>query len=129
MFYVAQLGSMIYTMNGMATQLNLQADRPGTFHGISAHFSGDGFPTMSFDVRAVPQPQFAEWVRTARASGLALDTNSYGELEKQSLNVRPFTYGSVEPGLFDAIVTQKIPPAPGPQAGRPTTSVSPRSER
>jgi hypothetical protein len=29
-----QLGSMIYTMNGMTTQLNLQADAPGTFHGL-----------------------------------------------------------------------------------------------
>ena len=34
-FFVPQLGSMIYTMNGMATQLNLQADAPGTFAGLS----------------------------------------------------------------------------------------------
>ena len=45
-FFVPQLGSMIYTMNGMTTQLNLQADHPGTFHGLSAHFSGDGFSDM-----------------------------------------------------------------------------------
>ena len=30
-FFVPQLGSMIYTMNGMTTQLNLQADEPGTY--------------------------------------------------------------------------------------------------
>ena len=52
-FFVPQLGSMIYTMNGMRTQMNLQADEPGTFHGLSAHFSGDGFSDMHFAVRAV----------------------------------------------------------------------------
>jgi len=38
-FFVPQLGSMIYTMNGMATELHLQADHPGTYYGRSAHFS------------------------------------------------------------------------------------------
>ena len=42
-FFVPQLGSMIYVMNGMADQLNLQADRAGTFPGLSGHYSGDGF--------------------------------------------------------------------------------------
>ena len=53
-FFIPQLGSMIYTMNGMTTQLNLQADAPGTFRGLSSHYSGDGFSGMHFDVQAVP---------------------------------------------------------------------------
>src|SRR4051812_2326242 len=36
-FFVPQLGSMIYAMNGMTTQLHLQADRPGDFYGRSSH--------------------------------------------------------------------------------------------
>ncbi|MGH6840928.1 MAG: hypothetical protein ACREDV_02385, partial [Methylocella sp.] len=32
-FFIPQLGSMIFTMNGMTTQLNLQADAPGTLRG------------------------------------------------------------------------------------------------
>src|SRR5947209_9144609 len=43
-FFVPQMGSMIYTMPGMATRLNLQADKPGFYAGRSSHFSGDGFP-------------------------------------------------------------------------------------
>ena len=35
-FFVPQLGSQIYTMGGMATQLNLMADKPGTYQGLSA---------------------------------------------------------------------------------------------
>src|ERR1700676_615658 len=42
-FFIPQFGSMIYTMNGMVTRLNLRADNPGTFQGLSAHFRGDGF--------------------------------------------------------------------------------------
>ena len=62
-FFIPQLGSMIYTMNGMTTQLNLQADKPGTFRGLSAHFSGDGFSDMHFDVHVVPPEQFAKWAQ------------------------------------------------------------------
>ena len=35
---------MIYAMPGMVSQLYLQADRPATMFGQSAHFSGDGSP-------------------------------------------------------------------------------------
>ena len=42
-FFVPQLGSQIYTMAGMVTRLHLQADHPGTYRGLSAQFSGDGF--------------------------------------------------------------------------------------
>ena len=50
---MAPAASVIYTMNGMRTQLYLRADEPGTFRGMSAHFSGDGFPDMHFAVRSV----------------------------------------------------------------------------
>src|SRR5262245_18508299 len=56
-FFVPQLGSMIYTMNGMTTQLHLRADEPGTYLGLSGHFSGDGFSDMSFQVRALSPDQ------------------------------------------------------------------------
>jgi cytochrome o ubiquinol oxidase subunit 2 len=36
-FFVPQLGSQIYTMPGMTTRLNLQADQPGKYPGFSRH--------------------------------------------------------------------------------------------
>ena len=50
-FFVPQLGSQIYTMAGMVTRLHLEADHPGTYRGLSAQFSGDGFADMRFNVR------------------------------------------------------------------------------
>ena len=52
-FFIPDLGSMIYTMNRMATNLNLIADEPGEFLGLSTMFSGDGFADMHFNVEAV----------------------------------------------------------------------------
>jgi cytochrome o ubiquinol oxidase subunit 2 len=127
-FFIPQLGSMIYTMNGMTTRLNLQADEPGTFRGLSSHYSGDGFADMHFEVRAVPADQFAGWVDATRTTGQPLDAASYTGLAKQSVDMPPFTYRDVEPGLFQQITTQKLPPGPGPQTGRPDVTVSPRTE-
>src|SRR3954452_14754846 len=61
-FFIPQLGSMIYTMNGMVTRLNLRADNEGKLQGLSAHFSGDGFPEMMFDVNVISPFAFPEWV-------------------------------------------------------------------
>src|SRR5712672_3928144 len=68
-FFVPQLGSQIYTMSGMVTRLHLQADHPGTYRGLSAQFSGDGFADMRFNVEAVPAEGFARWIDTARNAG------------------------------------------------------------
>jgi len=127
-FFIPQLGSMIYTMNGMRTQLNLRADEPGTFRGQSSHYSGDGFSDMHFDVKAVPTEQFAAWIEATRNTGPVLDTQSYAALAKQSIDATPFTFRSADPELFQRIVTQKLPPGPGPQTGRPDATVSPRTE-
>ena len=113
-FFIPQLGSMIYTMNGMTTQLNLQPDKPGEYRGISSHYSGDGFSDMHFTMRAVPADQFQGWVADTKKDGPTLDTASYAELSKQSLNVKPFSYREVDQGLFQKIATQGVPPSPGP---------------
>ena len=116
-FFIPQFGSMIYTMNGMATQLNLRADRPGTFEGLSAHFSGDGFSDMHFDVHVVPSEQFSKWAQEASRAEKSLDEASYSEIARPSTKSQPAVYRLADPQLFHAIVTQKLPPSPGFQAG------------
>jgi cytochrome o ubiquinol oxidase subunit 2 len=125
-FFIPQLGSMVYAMPGMTSQLHLQADRPGLMMGESAHFSGDGFSDMNFQVRSVPAGDFAAWVQSVHGSGAALDRAAYLALSRQSHNVKPFTYKDVDAALFGDIVSQKIGPAPGPEpegahAGREAT--------
>jgi len=126
-FFVPQLGSMIYTMNGMMTQLNLQADAPGTFRGLASQFSGDGFAGMHFDVLALPAARFEAWVDTARGTGPTLDSEAYVTLTRQRMNIPPFTFRAIESELFQQVVTRKLPPGPGPETGHPTPGVSPRT--
>lgn len=139
-FFVPQLGSMIYTMNRMTTRLNLQADEPGTFRGQSSHYSGDGFSDMHFEVHAVPVGQFATWIAAAHGTGPTLDPGSYATLARQSTNVSPFTYRVTDPELFRKITEQELPPGPGPgatqpgsanppgSANQPGSNISPRTE-
>jgi cytochrome o ubiquinol oxidase subunit 2 len=105
-FFVPQLGSQIYAMGGMVTHLNLLADKPGEYPGISAMFSGDGFADMRFVARAVPAEDFPHWVGQVRGSGTALDAAAYAALAKPSKAVPPATYRSFAPDLFDRIVKE-----------------------
>jgi cytochrome o ubiquinol oxidase subunit 2 len=113
-FFIPQLGSMIYTMNGMTTQLNLQADTKGVLHGLSSHFSGDGFADMNFETHVVSMEDFSAWTKSSTSA--SLDARSYGELAKQSIRVAPALFKLTDANLFHAIVMQEIPAAPGPAA-------------
>ncbi|MDB5551583.1 MAG: Cytochrome ubiquinol oxidase subunit [Rhizobium sp.] len=103
-FFIPQLGSQIYAMAGMQTQLHLIADEPGTYAGRSAAFSGAGFSDMHFDSVTMPREQFDAWVRQARHAPAVLDDATYRTLEQPSTKVSATTYASVVPGLFDSII-------------------------
>jgi cytochrome o ubiquinol oxidase subunit II len=125
-FFIPQLGSMIYTMNGMVTRLQLRADNEGTLQGLSSHFSGDGFPDMMFDVHVVSQMSFTDWATKAAASNQGLDADSYVKLAHQSIGDPKATYRLDDPLLFQSVATQHIPAAPGPSLDQ-QAEVSPRS--
>jgi cytochrome o ubiquinol oxidase subunit 2 len=114
-FFVPQLGSQIYTMSGMETHLWFQADHAGSYPGRSANYSGGGFADMHFTVDAVPPEHFTQWVARTREAGPELSAVTYAELTKPSQAVAPFTYRSVERGLFDNILNSgmfsNLPPA------------------
>jgi cytochrome o ubiquinol oxidase subunit II len=103
-FFVPQLGSQIYTMAGMTTQLNLLASRAGTFDGLSAQFSGDGFSDMRFDVRAVAPEEYKAWLVSTHTAAERLDLTRYARLAEPSRDDQPSTFGQVAAGLFDAVV-------------------------
>jgi cytochrome o ubiquinol oxidase subunit 2 len=105
-FLVPQLGSQIYTMPGMATRVNLQADHPGDYPGLSTNFSGDGFSDMRFMVHAVAAGEFQDWLARTRAQGASLNADAYAQLARAGLVATAQSYGSVEPMLFERIVQQ-----------------------
>ena len=103
-FFVPQLGSQIYAMAGMTSRLNLLADRPGRYSGLSAQFSGDGFSDMRFVVDAMEKAGFEAFVNEARQAGGSLDEAALGELRKPSSAAAPKIYGNIADGIFDTLV-------------------------
>jgi cytochrome o ubiquinol oxidase subunit II len=110
-FFVPQLGSQIYTMPGMTAHLNLMAEHPGDFPGLSSHFSGDGFSDMRFLVHAVPASEFTTWLARTREAGPALDSDTYTQLAHPEINAKMQTYGRIDPHLFEHIVQTTAQPA------------------
>jgi cytochrome o ubiquinol oxidase subunit II len=102
-FFIPQLGSQIYTMPAMTTQLNLQADKPGVYDGLSAQFSGPGFSDMRFTVRAEPGGGFAGWVAQVRAAGGVLNEVTLAQLVRPTRAGGELTFGSVAGDPFDIV--------------------------
>ena len=116
-FFIPALGSQIYAMAGMVTQLHLRADKLGTLLGENTQFNGTGFSGDKFTVSVVPLDQFATWVETTGQNGDALGATAYQRLETDRSVTRDGadfhlpagskpTFASVQPGLFDAIVAK-----------------------
>ena len=116
-FFVPQLGSQIYAMPNMVTRLNLEADQPGTFEGLSAQFSGDGFSDMRFDLVSTEAEAFKDWVNSTKAQGGILDARTFEELERPAKADGVQTYAQVSEGLFDRISSRSMA-AVSPQGGR-----------
>jgi cytochrome o ubiquinol oxidase subunit 2 len=119
-FWVPRLGSMIYAMPGMVSQLHLQADQPAQIWGTSAQFSGDGFSDMQFQVKSLPAAEFDGWVASVRGgAGPVLDRAAYAVLAQQTQREPAISFRAVDPQLFQAVATQKIAPGPGPEPESP----------
>jgi len=107
-FFVPQLGSQIYAMAGMTNRLELMADKPGNYQGLSAQYSGAGFSDMRFDVKALAPAEFQSWVAATKAAGGQLDPIAYGRLARPSKADKPATFGTVTPRLFEAAIQQAV---------------------
>jgi cytochrome o ubiquinol oxidase subunit II len=107
-FFIPQLGSQIYSMPGMTTQLHLQADEPGSYRGLSAQYSGDGFSDMHFTLVATTAAQFREWVDWTRAHGDVLDRAAFAELAKPAHAGVPESFARVDPELFGDVASGTI---------------------
>ena len=109
-FYAPTLAGMIYTMPGMRSTMHAVLNKPGVYEGYSANYSGAGFSNMRFKLYGVDQAGFDGWVARVKASGLALDTARYLELEKPSEKVPAMYFAGADPTLFDRIFRRCVKP-------------------
>lgn len=74
--FVPALGSQIYAMGGMVTQLNLEASKPGRSLGENTMYNGNGFHQQKFIALAMSPSDFNAWVDHVHADGIALDAHA-----------------------------------------------------
>jgi len=112
-FFIPQLGSMIYTMNGMVTHLNLRADQEGKYQGLSAHFfPAMVFPEMMFDVHVVSALDFPNWVGATAKSNNELTADTYKRLMEQSVETGRPTYRLLTRGCSTTSPVNAFRPVP-----------------
>ena len=142
-FFIPALGSQIYVMAGMVTQLNLMADGPGRFIGEDTQFNGMEFQQDRFVAHGMGEADFTQWIAAARSVPRPLDRTTFTRLARDG-NVNDalgwfgadpaaakdklprlepgLQFSSVDPSLFNGVVDQygmtaaNTPPLVGPAA-------------
>ena len=109
-FYVPAMAGMIYTMPGMQTQLSAVINNVGDYKGFSANYSGAGFSNMRFDVKAMSEKDFAQWVEKVKTQGTSLSAKKYLDLEQPSEKEPVHYYSNVQSGLYQSILNMCVRP-------------------
>ncbi|MFZ1360970.1 MAG: COX aromatic rich motif-containing protein [Candidatus Saccharimonadales bacterium] len=109
-FWIPSLGSQIYSMNGMSSELNLLAHKTGNYMGYNTNINGQGYSQMKFTTKVMPQADFDTWRLTAgikaMIAGDHLDEATYNVLAKPSVLSEPQTYHLMKRDLYDTIVAK-----------------------
>lgn len=103
-FWIPTLGSQIYNMNGMNSQLNLIADHTGDFAGYTTNINGEGYARMKFVVHSQSQTEFDAWVKKAATSPRMMDTAEYEKLAKPATVTEERDYMLMDAHLYNTIL-------------------------
>ena len=101
--HIPALGSQIYAMGGMVSQLHLQADRPGRSLGENNMYNGNGFHQQRFTAVAMTPEKFNAWASEVRSNGIALNEKSLKVISQRSTRAELISALS-QPGAPDGNV-------------------------
>jgi len=111
-FWIPSLGSQVYAMSGMSTELRLIADKTGEYRGSSANISGTGFADMNFMTKSRTKADFDAWVQQTKGLDAGLDEATYKTLTEPDVKEQPLYYSLKDVDLYDKIIMKyMMPPA------------------
>ena len=144
--HIPALGSQIYAMGGMVTQLHLQADRPGQSMGENNMYNGDGFHQQRFTAVAMTPERFNAWAAEIRSNGQALNAQSLKVISQRSTRAELIAalsqpkspdgnvyFSGATAALFPAVVmatmegTTAVPASAGQEPANATVCTAPES--
>jgi cytochrome o ubiquinol oxidase subunit 2 len=104
-FWIPSLGSQVYAMSGMTSQLSLMADSTGEYAGSSSNISGKGYAGMKFKAISTSKNDYASWVKKTAELGSDLDWNKYnGDIAKPMQNSPVSYYVVRDNDLFSKVI-------------------------
>ena len=106
---IPALGSQIYAMGGMMTQLHLQADQPGRFMGENTMYNGDGFHQQQFTAVATTPAAFNDWVQHVRADSVPLDATMLKLISQRTTRAQLMVALGKTPSTDDGIYFSHVP--------------------
>ncbi|MEO8748395.1 MAG: ubiquinol oxidase subunit II [Rhodanobacter sp.] len=113
--FIPALGSQIYAMGGMDTQLNLEASKPGKSLGENTMYNGDGFHQQKFIALAMSAADFKTWVSKIHATGMPLNAQTLTIIARQSTRKDLLAAlqkpGSVDGSVYFTGVSKSLYPA------------------
>lgn len=110
-FWIPELGGQVYAMNGMKTELNLEASRIGNFKGVSSNISGEGFADMKFTVRSVERTAFLSTLKQKNADMPPIEMTRYEALAEPSILTEPQWFRLADSDLHNKIIHKYMLPA------------------
>jgi cytochrome o ubiquinol oxidase subunit 2 len=107
-FWIPALGTQIYTMGGMDSQLNLKPTKMGNFTGYTTNINGKGYSNMTFTTKVMSSTGFDNWVQNAAASKEQMNMAKYTELSVATPDTQQRTYRLDDSSMFDSILGQSM---------------------
>lgn len=108
-FWIPQLGGQVYAMPGMSTELHLMANGTGTYNGLSANISGDGFADMTFKAHSTTSLSFSSWIKKVQSSKRILNDTTYNALVSPTTANAVTYYRYESTDLFENTVNKYNP--------------------
>lgn len=105
-FMIQRMGTQIFAMSGMRTQLHLLSRETGNFEGGNYQYTGNGFSKMRFTAKAMTQDNYQQWLNKVRTQGTPLNYAKFQQMAKPSTVDQPIYYSTVTDGLFADIIGQ-----------------------
>lgn len=105
-FWIPNLGTQTYAMNGMSSKLSLRADKEGSYRGSNSNISGEGYADMHFQAIAMKdQKTFDDWAKSINDGKYTLfDDQTYADLVKPSKKDPVTYYHQYDDGLYSGVM-------------------------
>lgn len=103
-FWIPALGSQVYAMSGMSSQLNLNATKVGEYKGYTTNVNGKGYAGMTFLVKALKAEHFDSWTKQATANHEIMNEDAYKKLTSPKIEKDERTYRLNDASLFETIM-------------------------